>query len=145
MLNFDRWVVAISSLLLIPERVWSLSLRRTRSVSLWFPSVEMWHNQRIKPLRCIWISCYGVPLSAWHSETFHNIGKLMGEVIKLDEITAKSIAFEGRMFIVTDQLHCINEMVDLNVKGEVYPIKIVEDPFAETSCENRIVTSIKVN
>ncbi|KAH7858005.1 hypothetical protein Vadar_018947 [Vaccinium darrowii] len=101
--------------------------------------------QRINPSRCAWISCYGVPLIAWHSETFHNIGKLMGEVIKLDEITAKSIAFgKGRMFIVTDQLQCINEMVDLKVKGEVYPIKIVEDPFAETSWENRIVTSIKV-
>lgn len=48
------------------------------------------------------------------------------------------------MFIVTDQLQCINEMVDLKVKGEVYPIKIVEDPFAETSWENRIVTSMKV-
>lgn len=52
-----------------------------KCLSLWFSSVEMWHNQRIKPSRCTSISCYGVPFIAWHFETFHNIGKLVGEII----------------------------------------------------------------
>ncbi|KAH7847139.1 hypothetical protein Vadar_022388 [Vaccinium darrowii] len=48
----------------------------------WFSSIERWHNQRIKPSKSTWISCYGVPLIAWNSETFMSIGKLWGESLK---------------------------------------------------------------
>lgn len=70
----------------------------------WFSwSVEVWQYQRIKPSRCVWISCFGVPINAWNNNTFINIGNLWGEVIKVDELTANSIAFDkGRMFILTD-------------------------------------------
>lgn len=111
----------------------------------WFSSIERWHNQRIKPSRSTWISCYGVPLIAWNSETFLSIGKLWGEVVKLDELTAQSIAFDkGRMFIATDFLECINEVVQIKIKGDIYPVKVIEDPMAETSWENRVFTSIKL-
>ncbi|KAH7848881.1 hypothetical protein Vadar_009687 [Vaccinium darrowii] len=53
----------------------------------WFSSVEAWANQSIKSSRCVWIYCFGVPLNAWCSSTFINIGKLRGDVIKLDEFT----------------------------------------------------------
>ncbi|KAH7842865.1 hypothetical protein Vadar_009918 [Vaccinium darrowii] len=111
----------------------------------WFSSVEAWDNQKIKSSRCVWISCYGVPLNAWCSSTFINIGKLWGDVIRIDELTEKSIAFDkGRMFILTDFLDCINEVIHVKINGEIYPVKVIEDPMAETCWEKRVFTSIKI-
>ncbi|KAH7847538.1 hypothetical protein Vadar_027312 [Vaccinium darrowii] len=111
----------------------------------WFSSVEAWDNQKIKPSRCAWISCYGVPLNAWCSSMFINIGKLWGDVIRIDELTEKSIAFDkGRMFILTDFLDCINEVIHVKINGGIYPVKVIEDPMAETCWEKRVFTSIKI-
>ncbi|KAH7845417.1 hypothetical protein Vadar_001752 [Vaccinium darrowii] len=112
----------------------------------WFSSVEAWANQSIKSSRCVWISFFGVPLNAWCSSTFINIGKLWGDVIKLDEFTENSIAFDkGRMFILTDFLDCINEVVHVKINDDIYPVKVIEDPMAETCWEKRVFTSIKIN
>ncbi|KAG5539362.1 hypothetical protein RHGRI_019796 [Rhododendron griersonianum] len=117
----------------------------TKVLSKWFSSVQAWDNQKIPPSRCVWISCYGVPLNAWCSSTFIEIGKFWGDVIKLDELTEKSIAFDkGRMFIITDYLDCINEVVHVKINGVIFPVKVIEDPMAETSWEKRVFTSIKI-
>ncbi|KAI8568957.1 hypothetical protein RHMOL_Rhmol02G0241200 [Rhododendron molle] len=110
-----------------------------------FSSVQAWDNQTIPPSRCVWISCYGVPLNAWCSPTFIEIGELWGDVIKLDELTEKFIAFDkGRMFIITDYLDCINEVVHIKINDVIFPVKVIEDPMAETSWEKRVFTSIKI-
>ncbi|KAG5520652.1 hypothetical protein RHGRI_033285 [Rhododendron griersonianum] len=117
----------------------------TKVLSRWFSSVQAWDNQKIPSSRCVWISCYGVPLNAWCSSTFIEIGKLWGDVIKLDELTEKFIAFDkGRMFIITDYLDCINEVVHIKINGVIFPVKVIEDPMAETSWEKRVFTSIKI-
>ncbi|KAG5528160.1 hypothetical protein RHGRI_028934 [Rhododendron griersonianum] len=91
----------------------------TKVLSRWFSSVQAWDNQKIPSSRCVWISCYGVPLNAWCSYTFIEIGKLWGDVIKLDELTEKFIAFDkGRMFIITDYLDCINEENEVVVETD---------------------------
>ncbi|KAH7852509.1 hypothetical protein Vadar_025736 [Vaccinium darrowii] len=111
----------------------------------WFSSVEAWKDQNFKPSRCIWISCYGVPLKAWCSSTFINIGKLWGDVIRLDELTEKLIAFDkGLLFILTDFLDCINEVVHVKIDDTIYPVKVVEDSLAETSWKKCVFTSIKI-
>ncbi|KAH7846865.1 hypothetical protein Vadar_019060 [Vaccinium darrowii] len=111
----------------------------------WFSSMEAWKDQSFKPSRCVWISCYGVLLKAWCSSTFTNIGKLWGDVIRLDELTEKLIAFDkGRLFMLTDYLDCINELVHVKINDTIYPVKVVEDLLAETSCEKRVFTSIKI-
>ncbi|KAF7151536.1 hypothetical protein RHSIM_Rhsim02G0177400 [Rhododendron simsii] len=90
-----------------------------------------WDNQKIPPPRCVWISCYGIPLNAWCSSTFIEIGKFWGDVIKLDELTEKSIAFDkGRMLIIMDYLDCINELVHIKINGVIFPVKVIEDPMA---------------
>ncbi|KAG5547375.1 hypothetical protein RHGRI_013160 [Rhododendron griersonianum] len=117
----------------------------TNVLSKWFSSVQAWDNQKIPSSRCVWISCYGVPLNAWCSSTFIEIGKLWGDVIKLDELTEKFIAFDkGRMFIITDYLDCINEVVHIKINGVIFPVKVIEDPMAETSWEKRVFASIKI-
>ncbi|KAH7836905.1 hypothetical protein Vadar_007238 [Vaccinium darrowii] len=95
--------------------------------------------------RSTWISCYGVPVNAWNSQTFVSIGSLWGKVVKLDELTDQSIAFDkGRIFIVTNFLDCINEVIHIKVNGVVFPVKVIEDPLVETTWEKRVYTSIKV-
>ncbi|KAG5562937.1 hypothetical protein RHGRI_005615 [Rhododendron griersonianum] len=114
-------------------------------LSQWFASVEAWIKHRMMPSRCTWLSCFRVPLNVWNTHTFSNISKIWGETVKIDELTAKSLAFDkGRIFILTEQLECINEVVNLNVKGVLYPIKVVEDPVAETTRERRVVSIMKV-
>ncbi|KAH7834800.1 hypothetical protein Vadar_019851 [Vaccinium darrowii] len=111
----------------------------------WFTSVKVWDNQSIKPSRCVWISCYGVPLNAWCSSTFIDVGKLWGDVIRLDELTEKFIAFDkGRMFILTEYFDCINEVVHVKFNGVSYLVKVIEDPLAETSWEKHVFTSIEI-
>ncbi|KAI8524293.1 hypothetical protein RHMOL_Rhmol13G0139200 [Rhododendron molle] len=117
----------------------------TKVLSKWFTSVQAWDNQKIPPSKCVWISCYGVPLNAWCSSTFIEIGKLWGDEIKLDELTEKFIAFDkGRMFIITDYLDCINEVVHIKINGVIFLVKVIEDPTTETSWEKCVFTSIKI-
>ncbi|KAF7127348.1 hypothetical protein RHSIM_Rhsim11G0150800 [Rhododendron simsii] len=117
----------------------------TKVLSKWSSSVQAWDDQKIPPSRCVWIFCYGVPLNAWCSSTFIEIGKVWGDVIKLDELTEKFIAFnKGRLFIITDYLDCINEVVHIKINGMIFPVKVIEDPMAETSWEKRVFTSIKI-
>ncbi|KAH7846637.1 hypothetical protein Vadar_016320 [Vaccinium darrowii] len=123
----------------------SFLLDKDNLLPKWFSTVEAWNNQTIKASRCVWISCYGVPLKAWCSSTFIEIGKLWGAVISLDEMTENLFAFDkGRMLLLTDFLDCINEVVDVVINGATYPVKVVEDPMAETSLENRVFSSVKI-
>ncbi|KAH7847514.1 hypothetical protein Vadar_027049 [Vaccinium darrowii] len=48
------------------------------------------------------------------------------------------------MFILTEYFDCINEVVHVKINGVSYPIKVVEDPLAETSWEKRVFTSIEI-
>ncbi|GMP91751.1 hypothetical protein CsSME_00042300 [Camellia sinensis var. sinensis] len=43
----------------------------------------------IEQERLVWITCYGVPLNLWSSNTFSSIGRLSGEVIGLDNDTVR--------------------------------------------------------
>ncbi|KAH7834410.1 hypothetical protein Vadar_015680 [Vaccinium darrowii] len=98
---------------------------KDRVLPKWFSSVEAWANQSIKS---------------------SSIGKLWGDVIKLDEFTENSIAFDkGRMFILTDFLDCINKVVHVKINDDIYLVKVIEDPMAETCWEKRVFTSIKIN
>lgn len=54
------------------------------------------------------------------------------------------IRVECLFSLITDNLDCINEVVYVKIKGESFPVKVVEDPCTEASWENRIVTNIKV-
>ncbi|KAH7852484.1 hypothetical protein Vadar_025366 [Vaccinium darrowii] len=48
------------------------------------------------------------------------------------------------LFISNDYFDCINEVVYVKINGVSYPVKVVEDPLAETSWEKRVFTSIEI-
>lgn len=88
----------------------------------WSPdlSIEVSHT--------VWISCYGVPLHLWNSDTFFRIGGIWGEPITLDEATSNRFSFScGRVQICTNVFGSINDEINLEDKGRVYPIKVMED------------------
>ncbi|KAF7130306.1 hypothetical protein RHSIM_Rhsim10G0135400 [Rhododendron simsii] len=74
----------------------------------WFSDINKWNGMDFIPLRCVWLSCLGVPPNIWNNQVFTSIGNLWGEVIRIDELTANSLAFDkGRVFIVTES-HCMD-------------------------------------
>ncbi|GAB2290756.1 hypothetical protein Dimus_025029 [Dionaea muscipula] len=62
--------------------------------------------------REVWLSCYGVPVHAWNVSTFCSIGNHWGEVVQIDEDTAKSARFdvekvkEQVVFICNSDFRC---------------------------------------
>ncbi|KAI8522487.1 hypothetical protein RHMOL_Rhmol13G0001200 [Rhododendron molle] len=48
------------------------------------------------------------------------------------------------MFIITNYLDCINEVVHIKINGVIFPVKVIEDPMAETSWKKRVFTLIKI-
>ncbi|KAH7847374.1 hypothetical protein Vadar_025379 [Vaccinium darrowii] len=90
----------------------------------WFSFVEAWKDQNFKPSRCVWISCYGVPLKAWCFSTFINIEDPLAEtswekrvftsikIKKGDNLIGKDAVFEMVEVEHEDDVSC-----DLNVHG----------------------------
>ncbi|KAL7241695.1 hypothetical protein ACSBR1_014313 [Camellia fascicularis] len=79
----------------------------------WCESVWEWKKVlHIKQERGVWLSCYGVLLNLSTSDTFSKIGRLWGEVIRLDEETTNQLSFKcGRVKIATNFMGYINTVV----------------------------------
>ncbi|GMP68414.1 hypothetical protein CsSME_00028041 [Camellia sinensis var. sinensis] len=101
----------------------------------WCESVNEWKKGMvITQERCVWLSCYGVPLNLWNSKTFSSIGTTWGEVIELDGDTLNMKNLQcGRVRIVTTDMESINRTVQLDCQGILYPVKV---------CEEQIVTRV---
>ncbi|KAL7238549.1 hypothetical protein ACSBR2_004608 [Camellia fascicularis] len=90
----------------------------TSKLNVWFKDwceyiTEWTVGMQLQQERSVWISCYGVPLNLWSSNTFTKIGRLWGEVIQLDgDICEPSSFCCGKIKIVTSR---------------VYPIRVCEE------------------
>ncbi|CAL5358449.1 unnamed protein product [Camellia sinensis] len=101
----------------------------------WCESVNEWKKGMvIEQERCVWLSCYGVPINLWNSKTFSNIGTIWGEVIEFDDDTLSMNNLQrGRIRIATTHMESINKTVHLDCQGTLYPVKV---------CEEQIVTKV---
>ncbi|PSS34892.1 Extensin like [Actinidia chinensis var. chinensis] len=101
----------------------------------WFMEVHKWGEQpEIKYRRLVWVNCYGVPLNAWHATTFIDVGNHWGDVISLDDGTAKCLSFAvGKIKVSTAIMEPINEAINLEVNGVLYPVRV---------CEEQVVTHL---
>ncbi|KAH7843725.1 hypothetical protein Vadar_020084 [Vaccinium darrowii] len=105
--------------------------------SKYFYSLERWNGQILPPTRCVWLNCFGVPLNVWVAQTFHNIGKLWGDVLALDVYTIKGMAFDrGRIFVATEKFDHINEVIQLEVNGKLIPIRVSKDSYNSVNMEH---------
>ncbi|KAH7854783.1 hypothetical protein Vadar_017757 [Vaccinium darrowii] len=91
--------------------------------------IHKWNpNMRLFPSRTVWLSCYGVPIHVWSSDTFSKIGKLWGEIIKLDDDIIKERNFSvGKILVSTSLIKNINQTIEMHCKGESFPVRIIEE------------------
>ncbi|MFS8033483.1 putative RNA-binding domain superfamily [Helianthus anomalus] len=55
------------------------------SWSKWFVSVVSWTGQELEIQRIAWLSILGVPSNMWSCDTFNDIGKHFGRVVRMSE------------------------------------------------------------
>ncbi|KAH7846606.1 hypothetical protein Vadar_015981 [Vaccinium darrowii] len=95
----------------------------------WFEEVHQWSIDlpNVKR-RYVWLSCYGVPLHGWSVLTFRKIAQLWGEVVMVDDATVKGLSYAaGKIMIATETWETINEIIQLEVKGKLFQVRVVEE------------------
>lgn len=115
-------------------------------VMKWFEEIKPWNGEQAKEERFVWISCFGMPLSAWSSQTFKDIGNIWGDFIEVDENTLREGSYEkGRILIATNQTQKIVGNVALVEDGMKYLIRIEEeDSFRKVESNNFLTENAKV-
>ncbi|KAL7200744.1 hypothetical protein ACSBR1_032636 [Camellia fascicularis] len=105
----------------------------------WCEYITEWRpGMYLQQERCVWISCYGVPPNLWNSVTFRKIGQLWGEVVLLHRDVCSPKSFRcGRFKIVTQVMNPINTSLNLECKGRIYPVRVLEELISvEDSCSS---------
>ncbi|GAB2289444.1 hypothetical protein Dimus_023753 [Dionaea muscipula] len=91
-------------------------------VKAWVPSLSMGRHREV------WLSCFGVPLELWGISTFCEIGSKWGEVLAIEEDTARNLTFYcGKVKILTSCLEYINCAVNLTCEGKSCLIRVLEE------------------
>lgn len=96
----------------------------------WFQWLRPWSSasETTRPGRLVWLNVDGVPLHGWRPSIFHDIATKWGKVIELENFTElrKQIHI-GRILIHTMHQDLINEVINLMVDGDNYPVRVMED------------------
>ncbi|KAG5555655.1 hypothetical protein RHGRI_006342 [Rhododendron griersonianum] len=106
---------------------------------------------KIEASRTVWLSCFGVPLHAWNSHTSFSIGRSWGEPITLDNYTSRGLSFSsGKLQISTNFFGAINQEINVEVNGRLYPIRVVEEQFVVNNmmrgvCKCKCNGSVSIN
>ncbi|KAL7176991.1 hypothetical protein ACSBR2_030345 [Camellia fascicularis] len=78
--------------------------------------------------RCVWISCYGIPLNLWNSTNLRRIGGLWGNFLCFDGDSDYPKSFAcAKLKISTKCMEPINKVVKLDCKGLLYPLRVCEE------------------
>ncbi|KAH7861886.1 hypothetical protein Vadar_032187 [Vaccinium darrowii] len=100
----------------------------------WFLSFKHWNGDAASLSRTVWLKIRGMPLNAWGCFSFKRIAQLWGEFLTLDQETLLEESFDvGRLLMVTNCSHKIDEWINIAVKGRNYRVQVWEeecnDPF----------------
>lgn len=94
----------------------------------WFEEIRAWSPREIDNERCAWIRCHGVPYHAWSEEFFSFLVSAFGEFVCLDDNTKNKTALDVARVMYRTKVHnSINRIVKVDINGEVFPVKMVED------------------
>ncbi|KAL7167317.1 hypothetical protein ACSBR2_037896 [Camellia fascicularis] len=95
----------------------------------WCVSMQEWEAGVIPTQeRCVWLSCFGIPLNLWNVETFRSIEALWGEVVQFDENSTRGTSFQyDKVRIITSCMDFINGVVLVKNKGKEYPMRVCEN------------------
>ncbi|GAB2290110.1 hypothetical protein Dimus_024398, partial [Dionaea muscipula] len=97
-------------------------LYRFDSVAPWFVGTEYSFGREV------WLSCYGVHVHAWNVSTFCSIGNVWGEVVMVQDDTAKCARFDvGKIKVLTHNMSVINQELKLMVGSKMFGIRVAEE------------------
>ncbi|CAL5419885.1 unnamed protein product [Camellia sinensis] len=89
-------------------------------------------GQVLEQERCVWLSCYGIPLHLWNSSNLRKIGGIWGQVLCLEGDMSQPISFVcAKLKVSTKWMEPINSVVQLECRGMVFPVRV---------CEEQVVT-----
>ena len=110
----------------------------------WLSKVVRWSVDFNCKRRDTWVYCYGVPLHAWNYETFRNIASIWGELLKVEEETLNlSNVCNGKLFIRTDCLLKINELINVTYGKFCYEVRISKVECGSSSGQSFIPKSME--
>ncbi|GAB2282959.1 hypothetical protein Dimus_039571 [Dionaea muscipula] len=103
--------------------------QHTKEESFWFKDVVPWSAALEFDFgREVWLSCYGVPVHAWNVGTFSAIANFWGEVLNIDEDTARCVRYDiGKVKVYTKNAAVINSQMILRVGWRSFKIRVAEE------------------
>ncbi|KAL7208298.1 hypothetical protein ACSBR1_030118 [Camellia fascicularis] len=122
----------------------------------WCESIKIWDSEvNAEQERCLWLRCYGVPLSMWNRSTFSKIGSRWGSVLvweqailplpkrgSLDGNISQPQSFShGRVRIATGCMEFINQTINLECKGRIHPVLVCEEQLHNSFDSGSILSS----
>lgn len=94
----------------------------------WFYEVSPWRGEPASMERFVWLRCLGIPLNAWNTLTFKQIGELWGCYVKVDEDTLRDASFaQGKILVATVEHQKIDKWIQMEVQGLMYDVHVREE------------------
>ncbi|XP_028122359.1 uncharacterized protein LOC114319533 [Camellia sinensis] len=89
-------------------------------------------GQVLEQERCVWLSCYGIPLHLWNSSNLIKICGIWGQVLCFEGDMSQPLSFVcAKLKVSTKWMDPINSVVQLECRGMVFPVRV---------CEEQVVT-----
>lgn len=96
-----------------------------KGISSWFKNMSPWCDDFVVNERLIWLEIEGVPLLAWHPDTFKDIGKRWGETVFLDD-SENYNRLGKRMCVKSTCQSLIFQTNSVMFKGITYYVRVRE-------------------
>lgn len=99
-----------------------IEMMNSKWLEKWFIEFRQVNDTIASQWREVILHVYGVPLTAWNYDNFHEIGSVFGRVLSIDY----SQFDKSKILMITDCLFRINCKLWLDIGGTRYPIFIFE-------------------
>ncbi|CAM8990585.1 unnamed protein product [Rhodiola kirilowii] len=117
-----------------------------RSIIRNFSKLERWRAEAMSSSRSVWISILGLPFKAWTDKNCERLAEPHVEFLKIDNRDARFVGVSrARMLIETGMVEKILEVLEVDIAGKQYEIKLceecclggceLEDPESQVSVE----------
>ncbi|GJR98227.1 RNA-directed DNA polymerase, eukaryota, reverse transcriptase zinc-binding domain protein [Tanacetum coccineum] len=94
-------------------------------IQSWFTSLEPWYDDFVLNERLIWLEIEGVPIRAWHNDTFKSICRKWGEALFIDD-SDSSNRFSIRLCIKSSHNSLIFASTTVKLNGVTYAYRVRE-------------------
>ena len=104
-----------------------------------FYSLEKWTPQLRLGYRLTWVQCWGIPLIAWDTQHIKQIVSSIGDMVDVDDDVEELRKLDrARILIKTPWKPFIQHTVNVQIRGELYVVHIVEESGkACANCQRR--------